>query len=158
MAEATVSKAKTKPKKIKGRKRWWWAAGGFFMLIIIAGFMPRQGSLNFGLCKAFIELNETYPQSIEYVAADDMGEVQRISYNRVDPFGQRTFNTIVCRFKTTEDGRLVLDKININGDRAYPQEDPANVARFNRGISALIANPPDLALPSGLPADIKDYR
>ncbi len=156
MAEA--KKTSSTLKKKTSKKRGWVWGGGFILVLIILGLMPRQGSLNFGLCKAFIELNETYPQSVEYVAAEDMAEVQRVSYIRVDPFGQRTFNTIVCRFKTFDDGRLILERVNINGDRAYPQEDPANVARFNRGISALIANPPDVTLPEGLPANIKDYR
>lgn len=147
------------PKKKK--KRLYWIGGGtFFFLIVLMALMPLQGSVQYGICKVYNELNEPYPDQLVYVSVED-GNPVRIYYKKVDPFGVESVNTIECSFKPDAAGAPTtqLTKVDINGKaRIYEAESPAAIKRFNSGIPAILDNMPDLTLPNFSLDDIKAYK
>lgn len=151
---------KNSPRKKSKLKKYGMIGGGVFVaLIIMMLFAPRQGTIKYGICRTYVELHELYPQSIQVINGEEDGNTVRIDYKRTDPFGLEAFNTIVCRYKDTEDGSIQLAKIDINGEkRQYPQEDPEEVRKFNLGIPAIIAGRPSLVMPYAWTKDIKTYR
>ncbi len=132
----------------------------FGILIAIMFMFPRYGTINFGICKTFVELQEPYPSSITWLWAwDDSAGNVGIGYKRVDPFGLQSSNEITCTIHVDEKQNITLESVDINGKkRKYPQEDPDVIKRFNEGLIGLFAYPPSLVLPSEWPADIKDFR
>jgi hypothetical protein len=135
--------------------------GGILILILLLiGLLsiPPYGTVRYGLCKTFVELNDPYPQFLEWVSAQEKGMAVIIDYNRTDAFGQRTLNQIRCFFKEDEKKGLMLERININGDNEFPQEGKEYIDRFNIGIPALLKTQPSLVMPRGQTGDVKDYR
>ncbi len=147
-----------KPKK--KRSKWFWAGIVAFLFVVMAVILnPPHGTINFGLCKAFVEMNDPYPASLEYVQAEEYGNLTILDYNKIDSFGQRTLNQIRCTFKDDPQKGLQLDKVDINGKASKPpQEGQDYIDRFNIGISAILNSHPNLVLPYGLPQKIKDYK
>lgn len=142
----------------KKRAKWPWIIVGIVVLFLALGFMPRVGTIRYGICKAFIELNDPYPGFLEYVQAYENDNVVTIDYNRTDAFGQRTLNQMKCTFNLEENPNEIA-KADLNGRaNVYPLEDAANIAKFNLGVPALLQNKPKLTMPRGLPDDIKDYK
>lgn len=134
--------------------------GVIFMVIalIIISLIPKKGGIYYGLCKSFVELNDPYPQSLEWVMAYESGTAVILDYNKTDAFGARTLNQIRCFFKDGGNNKIELDRVKVNGKTDAPLGNQTNIDRFNRGIIALIKHPPDLTLPSGLPQNVKDYK
>ncbi len=146
-------------KKKKPFKRYVFGGIGIlFAFIITLILMPPYGTIRFGLCKTFVELNDPYPQFLEWVTAQESGMAVIIDYNRTDAFGQRTLNQIRCFFKDDPKAGLMLERININGDNEFPQEAKPYIGRFNVGIPALIKTQPSLIMPRGQTTDVKNFR
>jgi len=91
-------------------------------------------------------------------AAD--GFVVTMHYKKTDPFGEVSVNTTRCIVKMDAGtGKPYLAKVDINGSfRKYPQESEENIKRFNAGIDAILASPPDLTLPYVPSEEIGDYK
>lgn len=152
------SKVERPPKK---RKKLYIVGGGVaFLLLIIIAMMPMQGSERYGICKVFLELNELYPREIKYLSVEDWDPV-KIHYRKVDPFGVESVNLIECYSKRDSAGNLLYDlaKVDINGKaRVYEAEKPEVIEKFNKGISAILLNMPDLTLPDFSLDDITKYQ
>jgi hypothetical protein len=124
--------------------------GGLVAIVTAWMFMPYTGTLSYGICKAFLEQNEPYPSLIKPYKVDEYPGYVSIFYKRTDSFGYESMNTLECAFESDENGNplYTLKKVDMNGkNRKYPLEDEANLKKFNVGVSALVANPPDLTLP-----------
>ena len=161
---ASFNKTANAPKKTK---KFTWKkgvaifVGVFFLLIVLLYFFPYYGTMKYGICRTYVELNEPYPQSIQFVDAvdDQYYNSVTISYKKIDPFGLEALNEIVCLFDAQEDGTFRLKSVDINGrKRKYPQEDPEMIKKFNETIPAINAYPPSLIMPFITSTDIKDYR
>lgn len=156
------------PKKQKKKLDKKWILGGVavFGFLVFAVLYPMQGTIQYGICKVFVELSEQYPQEVTPLSVDDfihIGGPVKITYRKIDPFGVNSVNTVECTFKrdpatgvpTTE-----LRKVDINGkNRIYNAESPENVAKFNKSIPAILENPPSLDLPAfslNNPSEYKD--
>lgn len=154
--------APTKKKKFSWRKGA--AIGGGLLVLVIVGmlFFPYYGTIRYGICRTYIELQEPYPQSIQYInAVEDAAYTNSvtISYKKIDPFGLEAMNDMQCFFENLPNGGVILKRVDINGKkRKYPQEDPELVKKFNDGIPAIYAYPPSLIMPYILSNDIKEYR
>jgi hypothetical protein len=146
------------PKKKPFKRYVFGGIGGLILLLIGLSFMPPYGTIRFGLCKTFVELNDPYPQFLEWVTAQESGMAVIIDYNRTDAFGQRTLNQIRCFFKEDPKTGLMLERININGDNEFPQEAKEYIDRFNIGIPSLIKTQPSLIMPRGQTTDVKNFR
>lgn len=156
---ADQSNKKTAKPKPKSNKRFWFGGGAVALAIFLWwGFSPVTGTLLFGICKTFVEMSEPYPQNIEYMGVEELGNIVRMTYKTIDPFGIESFKYLECRFKDDERLGVALEAVDINREKKYPQEDPAYIKKFNEGIPGIIQNPPDLAYPPALPDDIRDYK
>lgn len=161
---ASFNKTANAPKKTK--KFTWKKGVAIFvgLIVFIFAFMwffPYYGTMKYGICRTYIELNEPYPQSIQFVDAieDNDYNMVTISYKKIDPFGLEALNEMVCQFDTREDGLLQLKSVDINGKkRKYPQEDPELIKKFNETIPSIYSYPPNLIMPYITSTDIKDYR
>jgi len=167
MANSKPIKNSKEPKPLKEKmspqkkKRLYWGGGiAFFFLIIVMAFMPAQGSIRYGICRVYVELNEQYPDQISYLGVEDWDPV-RIFYKKTDPFGVSSINSIDCFFKRDVAGNFLNEilRVDINGkSRLYEAEKPENVKKFNSSISAIVTNPPDLTLPYFSLDDIAGYK
>lgn len=151
-----------KAKKFSWKKGVAIGVGILVLLIVGLFFFPYYGTIRYGICRTYIELQEPYPQSIQYInAVEDVNYTNSvtISYKKVDPFGLEAMNEMQCFFENAPDGGLLLRRVDINGKkRKYPQEDPELVKKFNQSIPAIRAYPPSLIMPYILSDDIKEYR
>lgn len=117
-------------------------------------FKPWQGGITFGVCKVFLELYVQNPRSLRLSTVDDFGDTVRIWFTQVDSFGEYRMEPIQCHFRhaTPEDQlkygnvSFVLDKVTVS----RRELDPQRVARFNAAIPGIVANPPDMTLPTPL--------
>lgn len=147
-----------KPQKRRVKKWVWGGVGAAVIFLIMLAVMPPYGTIRFGLCKSFVELNDPYPAFLEWVTAQEAGMAVIIDYNRTDAFGQRTLNQIRCFFKEDPKRGLMLDRVNINGDNEFPQESKEYIDRFNVGIPSLLENQPSLIMPDGQVHDVHNFR
>lgn len=154
-------KAPKEPMSPKTKKKLYWGGGiAFFLLIVMMAMSPVQGSMRYGICRVYVEMNELYPKEIMYLSVED-GDPVRIYYKKIDPFGVGSVNSIDCYFKRDSTGAFSYDlaKVDINGkNRTYEAEKPENVKKFNVGIPAILANPPDLTLPYFALDNIAQYK
>jgi hypothetical protein len=134
------------------------------LLLVLAILVPQQGTIQYGVCKVFLELSEPYPQELKPLSVDDFvprGGPVKIIYKRVDPFGVDSVNTIECTFKRDEAGKptTLLQKVDINGkSRIYGAEDAEYIKKFNVGVPAILENQPSLSLPSFSLDNLADYK
>jgi hypothetical protein len=157
----TATREKVKKKKKSWKKGIAIVFGLLVLLVVGAYFFPYYGTINYGICRTFIELQEPYPQSIQYINAveDPSTNSVTISYKKIDPFGLEAMNEIQCFIKTADNGAVSLQRVDINGKKkSYPQEDPAVIKKFNMGLIGLFAYPPSLVMPYRMSDDIKNYR
>lgn len=153
------------PKKKMSRKKKAFLWGGAILLVLIVlGLIPYSGTINYGICKVFVERIQPYPQSVKYIKVEEQGSEETgflvtMYYKRTDAFGDESMNSIVCKIKRSEDGKPYLDAVDMNGkNRKYPQEFPEYIRKFNIGMEAILQNPPDLTLPYVPSEEIKDYK
>lgn len=155
-----VTRAPRQKRKMSRGKKI--AIGVLIPILLIVGmfFFPNFGTMRYGYCRTFVELQEPYPSALQIINAyeDLASNMTSISYKRVDPFGLEAMNEIRCFFEE-KDGVFLLKRVDINGKKKiYPQEDPEVVRRFNIGLEAISAYPPDLVMPWIESDDIKSYR
>lgn len=168
MAKPKAPKAAKPPKKKmskqKKKKLYWLGGVAFVGLLIMLMMMPRQGTIQYGICRVFVELSEPYPQEVRILNVDDfvpLGGPVKITYKKTDPFGIEAVNTIECFFKRDEAGTptTTVQKIDINGkSRVYSAEHPDYIAKFNQGIPAILKNRPSLDLPDFSLDNLVDYK
>lgn len=130
-------------------------------LFIAWGFAPRYGGVDYGICKAYIELHEPYPDTVQFQNVEEYGGgYVSLSYYRVDPLGNPSFNNVDCIVQTAPNGAKRISKIDYNKKRPYPQEAQEKVDQFNRTIFAILAykEKMDLKLPPPTPESIAEYK
>lgn len=156
-----VTRAVKAKKKMSRGKKISIGVGCFFLSILILAFFPNYGTIKYGICKTFIELQEPYPQSVQIINAYeeiDYNDSVTISYKKVDPFGLEALNDIQCFFETNGN-HILLKRVDINGKKKiYPQESEEVIRRFNLGLQAIVDHPPNLVMPYITSTDIKSYR
>ena len=110
-------------------------------------FTPYKAGVSYGICKVFLETEMQFPQYLRYTGMQDFGDSVRIWYSRVDAFGEDRMETIRCYYKYDEArGSSIVDKITI--DRR--EVDPRKIESFNRVLSVVLQNLPDLIYPRPL--------
>ena len=158
-------------KDVKGtKKRSWkkWAAGLFTIFAILFywwGVQPivYNGTILFGLCRTYIELNTQYPEHLEFVDLRERGPQVYVEYVTKDAFGQNLPNEGVCTFKRGTDGAVLMDSFRLrrglrNRTYNFPIEEQAKIDNFNTSINAVLADPPPLYVygPARKIEDMKD--
>jgi hypothetical protein len=120
------------------------------LLIVYWGTQPLTGSINFGICKIFVEQNVRYPHEIRYISLIEQPGQARIEYVVLNEFGSYESKTITCRFRPDERTGIALSDVVINRE-TIPRE---KIEMFNHGIPAILANPPSLVSPGVLGDDL----
>lgn len=159
--EETVSKSTTKKEADKRRKqqiKWGGIAGAVLLLSfgIYLGMQPLKGSMAFGVCKTFIELNVRFPSTLRFSTVEELGTSVRVWYAVTDTFGSYRLELVQCYYKPDPSGQLpfLLDRIALN----RRDLDSRKIDKFNIILPALFANPPDLTLPAPIPDSLQNMQ
>ncbi len=150
--EAAVSQSSVQGEKKKLRKKQIKRGGiGTLALLFIYWvytlFIPYEGTMAFGICKVFLELNVRYPNTLRIGTVEETGTSVRIWYTQTDSFGEYRMEPIQCYFKPDEKYGFILEKITIR----RREVDPQRIENFNRILPVIFKYPPDLTLPTPLP-------
>ncbi len=144
--------------KLKKKNRMKLVGAGVALILVILiirwGFAERQGSMAYGICKVFLELNTQYPDTIYVSTVEEFGKSVRLWYTQTDSFGEYRMQPIRCYFKQDEAYGFILEKVTVR----RTELDQAVVERFNKSIGTILQNPPDLTLPRPLPNSLKNLQ
>ncbi|PJB71569.1 MAG: hypothetical protein CO093_04830 [Alphaproteobacteria bacterium CG_4_9_14_3_um_filter_47_13] len=147
-AQSAMEKKKKKIKKIKRV-----AAGVvlFLLFIIWFGMQPLKAGKGYGICRTYVELNIRYPTTYKVLQYDEFGSSIRLFYTYKDEFGGTRSDMIECILKADPVNGYVAESISINRKPI----DSEKLAYFNRTIPGILAQNPDLVIPS--PVDKDDF-
>ncbi len=154
-----VQNSKLAEKKKKARKKQFKLGGAGLAVLLVGyviywGMQPFSGTMLYGICKVFLELDMQYPHTLRVSTVEEMGASVRIWYTQTDGYGEYRMEPIRCYFKKDEKLGLILDKVTIRR-RPIDQE---IVNDFNRSIPSILENPPDLTLPARLPDSLNGLQ
>lgn len=158
--------------KIAGSKILTYGFIGFvFLLIVILLFScgPRKGTMQYGICKSFLELVLPYPHTIKSNIVEQYSSAVRIYFTHTDAFGEYRLNMIECAFANDEftgqgfvkdiifDNFLDIAEIEpIKGNRYKVKQEILD--EFNVSIPAIAASEPDLTLPPRMPDTLRGLK
>ena len=127
-----------------------------FVLILLIMFScgPREGTMMYGICRSFLELQVAYPESIQHRMVEQYPKAVRIYYTQRDPYGGYTQQMIECAYKQDPQRGWILGVVEINRKKF----DSAIIQKFNQTLSAVVSAEPDLVLPPPIPLDISIYN
>lgn len=123
------------------KKGIFYAAGGAVLLLLVLmvySCQPKQGSMAFGICSIFLELNTPYPETLDYTALEGSRTAVRIYFTNIDPFGEYKLEMIECTFGKDEKMGMKLTEIKRNRRPV----DAAEVQKFNALLPTIIASDP----------------
>ena len=151
-----------KVEKDKSKKKLY-IGGAVTLFVLFFGFwvmQPSKASMNFGICKTYIELNVPYPHTLRFMDLRDRKLFVRMTYSYIDAYGQTIFFPITCKFDRDENGSKFLDSVDVNRDKSHPLEDEDRIAEFNKsfGIGLFQKYEPILLRPPRMPKNIINYR
>lgn len=139
------SRAPVETKK-KNTKQLVWGGVGVVCLILIMTFyalQPNKGSMAFGICSTFLELNIFYPHTLNITDIEGSRTAVRIYFTNVDPFGEFQQEMIECTFGPDEVMGMKLTQVSRNRRRV----DPSVVNKFNLTLPTIMSSEPNLILP-----------
>jgi hypothetical protein len=127
-----------------------------FSFAVYWGLRPFQGTLPYGICKTFLELNVPYPETLHVSEAYALRDGSiKIWYAHTDAFGEYRMEFFKCLFlPDPKTGAMSIEKIEHN----RIEMDPEKVFLYNHAIPYLTTNPPDLSMPKKLPDSLKDLQ
>jgi hypothetical protein len=145
-ASAGKKEEKAEQKSGKKRKKIYILAGGgaFLALLTWWGLQPYAGTIQYGVCKTYVETTLYYPYTLRINSVETFDQSSRIFYTFTDAFGQNRTDLIECVYTANPDGTLTtnLEKIEINR-RPVP---PEKLEAFRQTVPAILAYPPDLTI------------
>ncbi len=130
----------------KKMKQIGYGALGVFLLILlisIYGCQPKKGSMAYGICSTFLELNTPYPQTLKYTALEGSRTAVRIYFTNIDPFGEYKLEMLECTFGPDEKMGMKLTQVTRNRRPV----DAAIVQKFNQTLPTIMASDPYLVMP-----------
>lgn len=147
-------------KKIAAKKKRKWAiifgVIGLLYFLIQWGLEPPKSSIEYGICKTFLELQLSYPTTLHVNELNVLSDGSyRLWFSQVDSFGTRRADMFQCFFGLdAETGQLKIAKVRMGAVFIDQQK----IEYFNHTIPALIANPPDLTWPYPLSNNIAHLK
>lgn len=146
--DAQLKQQAKKPLELskKNIKQITYGAGGVFALILILmiySCQPKNGSMAFGICSAFLEQNTPYPHTLRYTDIEGSRTAVRIYFTNVDPYGEFKQEMIECTFGPDEKMGMKVAQITRNRRPV----DPALIRSFNISLPTIISSDPYLVLP-----------
>jgi hypothetical protein len=130
----------------KNTKQIMYGAGAVVLLLLVLmvySCQPKKGSMAFGICSTFLELNTPYPETLNYTELEGSRTAVRIYFTNIDPFGEYKLEMIECTFGPDEKMGMKLVEIKRNRQPV----DPQLVRKFNMTLPTIMASDPYLVLP-----------
>jgi len=118
-----------------------YAFGGMGLLLVILMIyqaQPAKGSMAYGICSTFLELNVDYPHTLRYISLEGSRTAVRIYFTNIDPFGQFKQETIECKFGPDDKMGMRVTEILRNRKPV----DSATVDKFNQTLPIIMSNDP----------------
>ena len=113
------------------------------ILLGVYGCQPKKGSVAYGICSTFLEMNTPYPNTLNYIDLEGSKTAVRIYYTVTDPFGQFKQETIECKFGSDGSGGMKLTEILRNRRPV----DADTVKKFNDTLPIIINSEPYIVIP-----------
>jgi len=120
--------------------------------LVIWGSAPMQGSIRYGVCRTFIEQRTGYPLYLDIISVLERPNDVRIEYTIMNEFGDTLFNTMTCVYRPDAVTGFALSDVILNRRKI----DQAELIPFNATIPAIVANPPNMALPAPKSGELID--
>lgn len=157
--ELLTKKIKEQKKKAaKKRRKKFIIIGviGFLYFVVSWGMQPYKATMEYGICKTFLELNLVYPFTLHVNELDVLNDGSyRMWYTQVDSFGSNRMDSFQCYFSNDpQTGMLQLSKVKF-GKIFLEQE---KIAYFNTAIPYLMEHPPDLTWPMPLSDNVANLQ
>ena len=139
-----LAEQKRLAKKEKLKKRFYMALGGlvFLSFIIWFGMQPLKGSIQYGVCRTFLEMQLKYPHTIKMTFVEIFDKSLRMYYTYNDAFGSIRSEMMECDFRPFN----LLNLETVKRDRE--PVDRNLVTEFNKTIPAVVAADPNLIVPA----------
>lgn len=134
------------PEEIKKLKKTGLWGLGILLVVILLSFyacQPRQGSMAFGICSTFLELNTPYPHTLNYTALEGSRTSIRIYFTSTDPFGQYRQEMLECKFGPDDKTGMKLTEV-LRNRRPMDQK---IVREFNVTLPTIMASDPYIVMP-----------
>lgn len=119
---------------------------GVILLVILMSvyaLQPKKASMAYGICSTFLELNTTYPQTLNYIDLEGSRTAVRIYFTSVDAFGQFKQEMLECKFGPDEQMGMKLVEVLRNRRPV----DVEMVKEFNLTLPTIMASDPNLVMP-----------
>ena len=151
-----LAQKKLAQRKKKFRRYIYFAVFLLFAYIIWWGIKPFESSMEYGICKVFIELQVPYPYTIHYseVVNVPTSNSIRVWFSHYDSFGDYRLENVQCFFGPNEVYGMGLTRITRDNREIEPQV----VQSFNNALPAIFAYPPSLVYPTPLPNDLRQLQ
>lgn len=143
-------------RKKKRNKRIMSILGGVgFVYLVMWGLEPFSASIEYGICKTFLELNVTYPTTLHVNELNVLSDGSyRLWFSQIDPFGASRQDSFQCNFAYSPEGMPTLTKVKIGTIFVDKQK----IDYFNTAVPYLVANPPDLVYPAPLSDNVANLQ
>ena len=129
---------------------------------VVQSWGPRQGTILFGMCRAFIEINVPFPQTIRHRYVEQYRKGVRIYYTHTDAFGQKIQENIECAFYQDPTHGVQLELVYFSNIKPITVKTPAlgkgklyqvkqeyiDLFNASKSPAAILHNDPDLSLPN----------
>lgn len=145
--EARERELQEKRKKLKKRLRIGAGVAAALLLLVWLGIQPIKGPLQFGVCRAFLERELKFPQTLKMTQVEVFDKSLRMYYTYVDEFGSVKSEMLECDFRPFN-SLAEISAIKRKKGRNVEAIDPARVAAFNKTVPAILAAKPDLVIPA----------
>ncbi len=133
----------------------------FFLVITVRSCSPKEGSIIYGMCGAFLEQQITFPETIKYSEVEQYQKAVRIYYTHVNGFGEYQLEMIECSFTQDPEKGVQMEGATFGGVKEITKKKPVRgkgrlfkveqiyIDKFNKSLSpaAILSQDPDLALP-----------
>ncbi len=133
----------------------------FLIVIIVQSCTPRKGSILYGLCQSFLELQVPFPQSMNHSYVEQYPTAVRIHYNHIDAFGEYQIEMIECTFRQDPTLGVQMDRAFFDHIKDITQKERSKgkgrlyevqkkyIDLYNKSGSpaAIMSQDPDLSLP-----------
>lgn len=139
--------------KLKNQKLWI-GIGASILLILIVAFacMPRKGTIQYGICKIYIEKNiAIFPSTFYEILSYETYGLAHIEYMNINLEGDKSYEIVECKFVQSPTRGLELTEVVHERDRRPDEE----IKKFNKIIPIIIESPPDLTMPPWPSYDLK---
>lgn len=152
MAISRKGKKKPNPNAKPSRKKWYIGIGAVVLTLFwwwAVQPIVYSGTILFGICRTYIELNTQYPTELDFIDLRERGPRVSVEYTTVDAFGQHIAHEAVCTFKRGPNQEVLLDTVRLrrglsNREYKFALEDPKKIEAFNPTIPVIAAYPPQL--------------